>query len=71
MNPAEEIAGQEGFAGCWLLAPGFFSYYAKRKTEGELHHLGRRLSVDVRADYPWADRIALLIYPYRPYPASA
>ena len=71
MTFVQEQSKREGFAGCWEFAPGFFSYYAKRQAEGTLHPLGRRLTADVRAEYPWADRIALMIYPYRPYPASA
>ena len=71
MTFVQEQAIREGFAGCWEFAPGFFSLYAKRRAEGTLHPLGNRLTADIRAEYPWADRIALMIFPYHPYPASS
>ncbi len=59
-----------GFLECRILRPDKFMYYERRLLHGALHTGGRSLSYDLPCDYPWANAILTLIWPYTPYSAS-
>lgn len=71
MTDVKRIACNHGFARCFILKIARFSHYENRLADGTLHALGRGLSLDPKANYPWANAVLMLLYPYEPLPAGA
>ena len=65
------ICSTAGFPKSYVLPTNDFPYYKRRQNDGALDSEGMHLSADPAADYPWANAILLVLYPYRPYPSDA
>jgi len=67
MNDIINQANALGFRGIYLLKPAPYPFFLKRRAEGSLHKNSDHLSADPTKDYPWANAVLLLLYPYKPY----
>lgn len=65
-----QLAGEFGFAECYVLSTEPFTYYERRLKDGALHTAGNGLTCNLQNDAPWANALLVLIYPYRPYADS-
>ena len=62
-----DIALNAGFAECYIFTTELFVHYAERLERGVLHSAGQELTIDIRAEAPWANTVITMIKPYRPY----
>lgn len=65
-----QLAGEFGFAECYVLSTEPFLYYERRLKDGALHSAANGLTSDLKNDAAWANALLALIYPYRPYADS-
>ncbi len=56
-----------GFAACYLLPPEPFTEYKRRLDDGVLSPQESKLVWNVTEQYPWANAIVLLLWPYQPF----
>jgi len=63
-------ANMLGFRGIYLLKPEPYVHFQIRRKEGTLHENSRHVSDDPTRDYPWANSVLVLLYPYQPYPKT-
>ena len=61
------FANELGFERVYLLKPVPYPHLAARRAAVTLHKNAARLVADPTAAYPWANAVALLVLPYRPY----
>ena len=65
------LAHESGFSACFVLPPDNFTCYKRRQADGVLHAQGQHLCAEPTLDYPWANALILLLWPYRPYRQDA